>query len=711
MGDTVQLLLNGSPLSHPVTHTITSGDLANGSISLTVTAGDLGSDGAKLISADFTDIAGNSSATSALSFTLDTTSPTLSITGITPDTGSSTSDGLTDSANVTVKGTIDIADASRTVAVYDGANFVGNATVNATTGAWTLNGVHLTQGANSLTAQATDIAGNLGTSNTFVATLDTTAPMISTVTTSGSGITSGNGDLNAGHVVTLTVNFGESVIVAGGTPTLALNDGGTATYTGGSGTSALTFTYTVASGQNTADLTVTGINLHGATVQDAAGNTASLSGVVANPAGTLQIDTAAPVVTEKLFSDTGSSSTDKITSNDTLSGTGDPNAVVHFTVNGNPIAGTTTADASGAWAFTPTGLADGIYTVVASETDGAGNIGTATLTFTLDTHAPNVPMISSFQTDTGISTTDHITNDNTLQFTGTGEAGSTITLYDGSMMVGTVAVAGNGTWTYGPSTALSDGSHNFTATDTDAAGNTSAASSVFAVTIDTQAPPLYVTSESIGPGSSGKLNISGTGEAGDVIKISEGSTQLGTTTAASDGSWTFNLGKVSDADHFYTLTETDLAGNVTTAEAIYGKSTGSTLTGTSGNDAIYGNGGNDTIIGGSGADVLSGGAGNDTFKYLAITDSQPGAGHSDTILDFTHGQDHIDFSAITGITGNAQLVTNPTQVAAHGISYYQSGADTVVIADATSTANHVDMMIVLTGINASTLTSGDFNHH
>ena len=50
--------------------------------------------------------------------------------------------------------------------------------------------------------------------------------------------------------------------VAGGTPTLTLNDGGTATYVGGSGTSALTFSYTVGAGQNTADLTVTAVNLN-----------------------------------------------------------------------------------------------------------------------------------------------------------------------------------------------------------------------------------------------------------------------------------------------------------------------------------------------------------------------------------------------------------------------------------------------------------------
>ena len=115
--------------------------------------------------------------------------------------------------------------------------------------------------------------------------------------TSGTGISSGAGDLNAGNVVTLTLNLSEAVTVAGGTPTLTLNDGGTATYTGGSGSSALTFSYTVAAGQNTADLAVTAVNLNTATVKDGAGNAANLTGAVTNPAGTLQIDTTAPTVT------------------------------------------------------------------------------------------------------------------------------------------------------------------------------------------------------------------------------------------------------------------------------------------------------------------------------------------------------------------------------------------------------------------------------
>ena len=110
---------------------------------------------------------------------------------------------------------------------------------------------------------------------------------------SGTGISNGTGDLDAGKTVTLTLNLSEAVTVSGGTPTLTLNDGGTATYTGGSGTSALTFSYTVGAGQNTPDLTVTAVNLNAATVTDGAGNAANLSGAVTNPAGT-QIDTTAP---------------------------------------------------------------------------------------------------------------------------------------------------------------------------------------------------------------------------------------------------------------------------------------------------------------------------------------------------------------------------------------------------------------------------------
>ena len=91
-------------------------------------------------------------------------------------------------------------------------------------------------------------------------------PTLNSVTESPS-----SGDLNAGKTVTYTLTMSENVTVktAGGTPTLALNDGGTATYASGSGTNALTFSYTVAAGQNTPDLTATAVNLNGATIETA----------------------------------------------------------------------------------------------------------------------------------------------------------------------------------------------------------------------------------------------------------------------------------------------------------------------------------------------------------------------------------------------------------------------------------------------------------
>ncbi len=70
--------------------------------------------------------------------------------------------------------------------------------------------------------------------------------------------------------------------------------------------STLTFSYTVAAGQNTADLAVTAVDLNGATISDAAGNAADLSATASsNPAGMLRIDTTAPVVSSIAASGAG----------------------------------------------------------------------------------------------------------------------------------------------------------------------------------------------------------------------------------------------------------------------------------------------------------------------------------------------------------------------------------------------------------------------
>ena len=94
--------------------------------------------------------------------------------------------------------------------------------------------------------------------------------------------------VNAGHVVTITMTTSEAVTVTG-TPTLQLNDNEVAAYTFGSGTNTLSFSYVAQTGDNVADLHVTGLNLPtGASILDGNGN--SLAGPVTSELG-IQVDT------------------------------------------------------------------------------------------------------------------------------------------------------------------------------------------------------------------------------------------------------------------------------------------------------------------------------------------------------------------------------------------------------------------------------------
>ena len=95
-----------------------------------------------------------------------------------------------------------------------------------------------------------------------------------------------------------------------------------------------------------------------------------------------------PQVTELLANDTGAKANDGITNDPSLAGTGDAFAVVSFSEGGVNF-GTTVADATGAWHFTPTNLSQGSHTIVASETNAAG-AGHASLAFVYNSLAPNV---------------------------------------------------------------------------------------------------------------------------------------------------------------------------------------------------------------------------------------------------------------------------------------------------------------------------------
>ncbi len=156
----------------------------------------------------------------------------------------------------------------------------------------------------------------------------------------------------------------------------------------------------------------------------------------------------------------------------------------------------------------------------------------------------------------------------------------------------------------------------------------------------------------------------------------------------------------------------DLSGTKLTVDAHLSAHDSFILIGSNGNDTLVGGSHNDTIIGSGGGDTLSGGGGNDTFVFRALTDSQPGAGHFDTITDFTHNSDHIDLSAIAGATSVQGVVGTANTVAANSISWFVDNThnETVLYVNTTPTANHVDMEIHLTGPNIS-LGGTDILHH
>lgn len=116
------------------------------------------------------------------------------------------------------------------------------------------------------------------------------------VTVSKVTTTPDDSTLGAGALIMLDVVLSGIVSVSGGVLMLRLNDGGTATYVSGSGTNTLVFATTVATGQSTADLTVTGVT-GGAAVKDLSGTAANLAGAVTNPAGTLAVSAPDTTVT------------------------------------------------------------------------------------------------------------------------------------------------------------------------------------------------------------------------------------------------------------------------------------------------------------------------------------------------------------------------------------------------------------------------------
>ncbi len=357
------------------------------------------------------------------------------------------------------------------------------------------------------------------------------------------------------------------------TPTLTGTAEAGSTLTLFDGDAELGSTVADAAGNWSFDVPVTltdGVHGITAVATDEAGNTGPASAALA-----LTIDTVAQAISVQALvwgTDSGTVG-DNLTNvpMPVFTGTAEANSIVRL-LEGDTLLSSTTADPNGLWTIEwfPA-LSDDTHLLTFVATDAAGNSGSADVTITIDTQAPAAPLVVlDPASDSGLPG-DDITHVAAPTLTGSAEPGSTVTLLDGATAIAAVTAGADGSWTFTPATPLGDGVHDITATATDAAGNTGAASAVLEVTIDTaapgvSAPDLDPASDDGVPGD-GVTSITtpvliGIAEIGSTVTLFEGSTELGSTTANEAGEWSFEVTQpLNPGIHPIQAAATDAAGN------------------------------------------------------------------------------------------------------------------------------------------------------
>lgn len=319
-----------------------------------------------------------------------------------------------------------------------------------------------------------------------------------------------------------------------------------------------------------------------ATQSDKAGNTGTSAPV------TFTVNTNGPSVT--ITAPASGATLD--TATPTVWGTGSPaNDASHVqlsvyagsTPSGSPVQ---TADsavaADGTWSTNLSALADGTYTLQATQADGNGNVGTSQpVTFNIDTTAPNVTLTAPAD--------GAIVNTATPNLSGAGGAAPgdsghvTVQLYTGSGVSGSplqslTAPVVNGAWSVTPA-SLPDGTYTAQASQTDAVGNTgTSAQATFRV--DTSAPKVVITQPADGANVSALvLTAAGTagsdkGDAANVtLRVYAGGTPTGTPVQTlpaqvTSGAWTSDVQNLPDGTYTLQATQNDNAGNTGTSAAV-----------------------------------------------------------------------------------------------------------------------------------------------
>jgi large repetitive protein len=234
-----------------------------------------------------------------------------------------------------------------------------------------------------------------------------------------------------------------------------------------------------------------------------------------------------------------------------VTGTADPGVTVNVFSNSIFIGSGIANSITGIFDFQTAGaVPHGVDTLVATAVDsqGIGSAASSPVTFNV---VPQAPVISSVA--------GHPVNGDLIEVTGSALPGGTVTIYDGNTVIGSVVADRSGVFDLHATAAIADGKHSLTATVTDGSNLTGPLSSPFALNVLPNTPAIS-TVIATAPQA---IEVQGTGEVGEAIKLFDGSTLLGSTEVDQTGHFDFTT-NILGGHHVITATETN-SDNLTSA--------------------------------------------------------------------------------------------------------------------------------------------------
>ncbi|EBN2927533.1 Ig-like domain repeat protein [Salmonella enterica] len=508
-------------------------------------------DGEYNITATATDIAGHTSATANLPFTIDTRISYFSAEIETTDDSGIVGDNVTNNTRPTFTGKTEPNAIISVINSETGEEVVFKANDQ---GEWTFNFTSdSVEGINNLTFTVEDVAGNKKDFS-FSYFIDTIAPLPPTVSLEDYVVLP-NGIILSGNDLPALVGTAEPKSTI-----LLMRDG--KLYDSIEVDSNGTWNYQFSNKflQGAYDIEIIS--------QDAAGNKSS----TVKYSFTIQTEVVPPKAELDASDDSGAKG-DWITNKHnalTLLGTADRFATVNILIDGKTI-GVTTADADGNWNFDISrNLSDNVYKITVESIDPLGRTSSVDYQLTIDSFTPIPTVMLHDSADSGVKG-DMITKINTPLFTGMAEANAKVSIYVDGVLSGEAIAGDDGVWNFQFTTALSDGSHDVTVKVEDIAGNTASSSAYnFQIVTQTQKPTIELVNDTGVDNTDHIINeknpaLTGTAAPYSTVKLYIDGALIAEVRTNKDGRWEYTLKAdqgLVDGDHRITASVEDIAGNI-----------------------------------------------------------------------------------------------------------------------------------------------------